>query len=235
MGSQAATTFIKNIRENLNEPLGSDTDLTVATAGTQWTNQTLLNHLNKSKNRLWDLVRRVREDYFLTTGYALSINAATKEYSLPADYRQLRGIKCTTSGYEYMNIRAVEMDSEEFKSADAVPASVNASVYDLLYVIVGNSKIKFANFPPTTLTLSLDYINSLPDFTLSGSSTIDVNDEQNDWLEARATYLALLKTPTDPRIAEWKGILQELTLMVIDSVSGRQIRDPQFVEIYDPY
>lgn len=234
MASPAATVLIKNVRINLNEPLAQDSDLLVASSGSNWLNSDLLVHLNRGKNRLWDLIRRVRENYFLTTGSSLSITSATKEFTLPTDFRQLVGIKCTTSGYEYLKFTASNTSDEEWKSRDAVPSGNSQNVDDLLYVIVGNSKIKFADYPPTSLTLSLDYINVLADFTLSASSTIDINDEQCDWLEAYVTKKALMKTPTDLRLPAWDAELDKLTLMVIDSVSGRQIRDAEYVEGYDP-
>lgn len=236
MGTKTAQDFIRNVRTNLNEAL-SDTDILVAGSGNKWTNTELLECVNKGKNRCWDIVRTVREDYFITLSASLSINSSAKEYALPAGFRQLAGIKCTTSGFEYLAFRSVEMSDDEFKSNDAISTTVsgNSSIAELLYVIVGNAKIKFANFPPGSLTLSYDYIGSIADFPLDASATAEINDELRDYIEAYATRQALTKFPGDARLPFWDGELRRLEPIVISNVSHRQLRDPQFVEAYDPY
>ena len=237
MGLIAATTFIKNIRFNLPEPI-ADGSLTDANAGTEWLNSELLENLNKAKDALWEIVKDVRDDYFETTGATISLVAATKEYSLATAFRQLRGIKITTSGYEYIQFRRVDQEADEFHVVDAYPATSNANYIDeLIYDIIGSSKIKFANFPPTALTASYDYIGVLSDFTLSDSSTLDLNDELREYMEAYATMISLGKKPTDKRLEFWMNEVKDVGRLhrsVIRRVAKRNIRESRRVQPYNP-
>jgi hypothetical protein len=99
MGSIPATTYIQNIRRNVNEPLLAS-DILDPSAGSTWVNDEILEALNKAKDDAWDIIRSVREDYFQVTGASVSLMATTKEYSLAAGFRQLKGLRITTSGYE---------------------------------------------------------------------------------------------------------------------------------------
>ena len=174
MGSQAATTYIQNIRRNLNEEI---TDLTTAGSGVNWTNTGLLEYLNKAKDRCWNIVRKAREDYFETTAdTSITLNTTTKEYTLPSGFRQLVGIKITQAGYESIKLRRVEQAVEEFKRRDALPSGSESD--DMIYDIIGVNTIKFADYPQASMTTSIDYIGIVADFTLSGSSTLAaINDE----------------------------------------------------------
>lgn len=233
MGSIAATTYIKNIRRNLNEEIGED-QLIIGGAGQNWTNTGLLEYLNKAKDRCWSIVRKAREDYFETTGdTGITLNSTTKEYTLPSGFRQLVGIKITQSGYESLKLRRVEQSQEEFKRRDALPSGNESD--DLIYDIIGVNTIKFADFPPTTLTTSVDYIGTVADFTLSASSTLAaINDEWKEFIEAYATWLALGKNPEDKRLAFWGAEVTRLSPETILNVSQRNLRDAKYVEPYDP-
>jgi len=235
MGSIAATTLIKNIRENLNEPV-LDSELTNADAGQQWKNSALLEHLNKGKDRLWDIIREVREDYFEeTSNTSVTLDGNTKIYSLPTNFRELISIKVTTSGYEYIGFRKVNQYNDEYKSLDKYTATSPNGTTEIIYDIVGTYKLKLANYPPATLATSIDYIKWLADYTLSASSTTDIMDEWREFMEGDATRRALMKTPTDPRLKTWqeevKGIL---TTNILKSVGKRDASARKYVEIFNP-
>lgn len=234
MGSLAATTFISNIRVNLNESHESAADLLVPTAGSQWKNSELLENLNKSKDRLWEIIREVREDYFLTIGTSLNLTASAKSYDLAAGFRQLKAIKATTAGYEDLQFESLDQSSREWKERDALPASANADAGILYYDIVGTAKILFCNFPPAAITAVYNYVGILSDFTLSASSTVDIGDELREFLEGYATWLSFAKTPTHIAVPWWKEHLPLLERRVVKSVSKRQIRDPKRVAPFNP-
>lgn len=232
MGSKSATTLITNIRDELNEPL-SASDLLVSTAGNIWTNSFLLENLNKGKDQLWDIIRRAREDYFQTSS-TISITTSTKEYALVSDFRQLKGLKCTTQGYEYLLFRRVDQGTEEFQIRDAAPSPGNVNANEMIYDIIAQAKLKFADFAPAALTLNYDYIQILADYTLSGSSTTNINDELLDYAEAYAIYLSLLKNPEDKRIPLWRDRIKSLEEDVFMGVSKRNIRESRYAPPYDP-
>lgn len=243
MGSIAATTFIANIRTNLSEPIDSSQN-EVATAGNEWTQSELLEYLNKAKDRLWDIIRKVREDYFVTVGASLTIAANTKKHNLAAGFRQLTAIKITSSGYEDITFRSLDQTTDEWKKRDAVALNDTDETGIFYYDIVeegGTHKLLLCNFPTRAYTAEYNYVGVLADFTLSASSTLALNDELREFLEGYATWLALAKKPTDPRLGFWKDHLfspnaqVNLHQRVIDSVSKRQIRDPKYVEPYDPH
>lgn len=233
MGSKDAVKLLTNVRSNLSEPL-SAADMLVAGAGSQWTNTELLEALNKGKDRLWDTIRMVREDYFQVAAVTpLSLVTTTKEYALVGAARQLVGIRCTTSGYEDIRFRRSDQSSREFQERNALPAGDNSNDRELIYDIVGTSTIKFADFPPTSLTVAYDYITYLSDYTLSGSSTVDINDELAEYMEAYATWKALGKMPSDTRLKYWASEVDRLETVALKSVSKRDIRESQYVEPYN--
>lgn len=232
--SIAATTFIKNIRTYLSEPLGSDAELETAGAGTLWLNSELLENLNKSKNKLVDLVRKVREDYFETLDATLNLNSTTKSYDLATLFKQLKGIRISTSGYEGLRFRFLEQETDKWKELDALP-SADDSADALYYDVVGTKKLLLANYPPATLTAKYNYIGGLADFTLSTLSTLDLEDDWREFLEGYAVWLSLAKSPTDQRLPFWKSHLGDLEQRVRDSVAKRQIRDAKRVQPFNPY
>lgn len=242
MGTLPATTLIKNIREQLTDNI-PDADLVLPDAGGQWRNSVLLEHLNKGKYRLEDLIRKVNENYFQQTGYAgVTLNATTKIYDLPTSpqFLQLASIKVTTPGYQYMNFREVDQYDDEFKQADRDSTSVAGNdVTEMIYAIVGTGKIKFANFPPATLETSIDYIAQLADYTLSINSTSEIMDSWREYMEGYACMLSLARIPTDPRYPFWvkqvegdeagRGVLER---KVLESVSQRDISGRKYVELF---
>ena len=243
MGSQAATTYIKNIRVNIGESI-ADSLLTDATSGSQWTNSEILEYLNKAKNRAWELVKGVREEYFLVTGdTSIALLASTKEYSLPADFRQIKNIKVTTSGYEYLEFRKVDIAAQEFIARDREPSGA-ITTDELIYDIIGTGKIKFADYPPASLATSLDYVKFVSDFTLATDSALtDINDEWREFIEAYATMLAVGKNAVkgDTRLAYWTARLTDrpgmdgLETKLVKSVSKRDIRGSEYVEAFSPF
>jgi hypothetical protein len=197
-----------------------------------------LEAVNKAKDDAWDLIRETREDYFQVTGASLSLTTATKEYALAAGFRQLKGLRITTSGYEYMRLRRVEQDTKEFQDRDAVPAGDSQNNDELIYCVIdtgGSSKLKLADYPPTSLTLLYDYITVLADMTLSGSSTVDINDEIRRYIEADATADLLSKDAGDKRLPTWTRRSERYEGRVKKSVSKREIRESSYVPPYNPY
>lgn len=235
--STDAITLIDGVRFYIEEPiLENKTD---GAAGGRYTQNQILASLNHGKNRLWDIFRTVKKDYFMTVGdTSLTLNATTKIYSFPATFRQLTALKVTTSGYESVRFRAIDMADQAFKLRDALPASSysdNGGASEILYCIVSTGKLRLADFPPTTLATSMDYIAWLADYTLSSNSTTEIPDE---WEEFMKKYAAMDLTMTTPESPIYKTIAAQVQAMIPaiqGSISYRQIRDPKFVEPYEIY
>ena len=230
MGSKDAITMLNNVRDNLSEFLSS-AEMTNPGAGNNWTNRMLLVNLNKAKDRVWVIIKMVRENYFQTSD-TITLNSSTKEYALATNFRHLIGIKCTTSGSESIIFRRASEQTVEFQTMDALPLNSGESTSELLYDIIAQAKIKFANYPPGALTVAYDYIPKLDDYTLSGSSTSNVDDEHTEFMEAYCTYKSLLKQPTDERIKYWLGEIQRLEKVVADSAKQRNQRESRRIEAF---
>ena len=228
MGSKDAITLIGNVRDNLSEPL-SAAEVLISTSGSTWTNAVLLKNLNKAKDRVWVIIKKVRENYFQVDD-TLSLVTGTKEYALATNFRHLIGLKCTTSGYESLRFRRSSQQSKEFQAVDALPANSDNSPGEMLYDVIAQSKIKFANFPPSSLTVAYDYIKLLADYTLSASSTSDVEDEHAEFMEAYCTYKSLLIQPSDVRIKFWVTEIKRLEMIVEESAKQRIQRESKRVE-----
>lgn len=234
MGTITATTIVQNIRDlYLGESVESS-QLTSASAGVEFLNSQILVKINQAKNRLWDIINRANENYFMVTGdtSSLALVASTKEYTLPARFWRLTGLKVTTAGYEHVQFKALKTSDAEFKLRDAIPSIENPDRRELGYCIVDSLTFKLCDFPPAALATSLDYIESLPDYALSGSSTVDLPDLWIEFIEKKAAFDLLIKKPEDKRRRELAAELRDMRPDIINSVSRRQIRDPIYVQPY---
>lgn len=230
--SETGQSLIRTIRYNLDENL-SDQDILSPDLGNKWTNTELLNRVNRAKDRAWQIIRGVREDYFITLGATLSLVAGTKSYNLATGFRQLVAIKCTSSGYETLAFRAVGMDQQEWKERDRIPSG-NSPGMELIYCIVSAEPSKFltADFPPTSLTAEYSYIGTATDYALNGSTSSELPDEVREYMEAYATMMAYGKYSSDPNRKFWEKEVERLEPKLIESVSRRQIRDSKRVTPY---
>ncbi len=234
MGAQTVDTFVHNVRLILNETVS---DNLTPTVGTTYLNSDILTAINKAKNRCCTIIRRTRKNYFLVTGAQLAVVTGTKEYQLAQYFKQLRGLKCTTSGWEYLEFREVEMDSVEFQERDALPATDTDDFDEMIYTIYGsapNAYIKFADFPPAVLTFTYDYVQAVPDITLVQGATFPIDDDCNEYIENYAALVMLKAAPGDPRYKEIQSLIPELKEDVVENSSSRQIRDAEYVEEYEP-
>lgn len=236
MGSIAATTIIKTIRDDYLLESIDPAQLTSDNAGTTWKNGQILRAINFGKDHAWTIIIKAREDFFLVLGdTSVPLDAATKTYSLPARFWQLKGIKATTSGYEMVDFEPLDRASEEFKRRDRFPQSGSAGNLILGYDIVGNRSLSLCDFPPATLATSIDYIETLADYTLSDSSTSNIPDHWIKYVEAWAAEYLLQSVPKDARYVAAKAKVLEYAPLMLDNMQPRQIRDPEYVETWSPY
>lgn len=227
MGPVDAITILNGVRDNLNEPLDGSL-MTDPVQGSTYTNQYLLHCLNKSLDRAWAVIKGVRENFFQISD-TITLSTSLKEFSLASDFRDLIGIKTTTSGYETLKFTRLSQETASFQYLDALPAS-GGTVSELFYAIIAQSKIKFATYPPAALTVAYDYIQRLTPYTLSAASTSNIDDEHQEFLEGYTTYKALLKNPGDQRIASWRPEISRLEENMMKSVKQRNQRESRRIE-----
>lgn len=235
MGSIAVTTFIKNIRSKfLNEQI-DDADLANPGAGTNWKNSEIVEYFNMAKDDLWDLVKNARLDYFeVTNATPLALVPGTKEYALASGFRQLVGIRVSTTGYEHVSFRRLGQATEEFRLRNSLAAGNSQGIAELVYDIIGTATLKLADYPPASMTVPYDYIGFIADVAIADLSISQINDEWRRYLEVRTAWWALQKNTADPRFAILDRSSKEYERKITESIAPRDISQPVYVEAFNP-
>lgn len=208
----------------------------------------LLSFINEGKDEVWSALKQMKENYFITPSqptdstqptYFPALSVATREYTLPADLRDIEFIEVTApSGYEEVEFRRVSMLHPDFRqarqAASAFHAQGNSSpltgtgIY--YFDVVGKSTFVLAQYPEVPFTLIIWYVKALPDIT--ASSTVD--EIIFPFSKHIATYavmkIRLMKAPDE--FAAWKTQWRD-ELISMTQGSDRNGSDPQFVADFE--
>ena len=208
-----------------------------------WTNAQLLIYLNRSKNRVWREVRKLKEDFFLIqrtstdgaltilgesyTASSFAIVAGTRTYTLPPDFVEMKLIEVTTSGYEFVRFQHLDLAKPEHRALRRLTDQYAPSVF--IFDLIGSVTMTIAPLSNTALDLRLSYIRRIADLA-DDTDVLDVPYELADAVEAYATAAAL-KQDRAPEAATWEATGREIVASAIGS-SARQITDPVFVDAF---
>ena len=144
-----------------------------------WSNAQIDRYVNRAKDRVWNRVKALNEDYFAVTRlstdgsvtilgetYATSsfqIVASVRDYTLPPDFSEMRLIEVTTTNYEDVRFTYQDMTKPEMRAMMEIVDNQVPAYF--LFDIIGERTMRIAPKSDTTLDLRLTYIQAFPDMT----------------------------------------------------------------------
>lgn len=201
----------------------------------------LMSYVNEGKDCVWNLLKDLDKEFFMqvsqsttpsASSYFAPLTSAAREYTLPSDCRSLEFIECRTSDYQTAEFIYAELNSEDFKQlrrAGAIPGTNNSASLRFLYTILGKDQFVLAQYPPTTLTLRLWYVRSIPDYE---SDTV-VDDIVFPYAKLIANYAvqrAMLSIQDPTQFTLWLASWKEDVKMMCQGAGDRDTSGPLFVE-----
>jgi len=201
--------------------------------------EVLLSYLNEGKDAVWGILKEAKQGHLETPSqfidsaklnYFGPIIPGTREYDLPADFRDMEFIECMTPGFEDTKFTYLRQNNPRYQEARkaATAGGSSSSISQFYYAILGNRTISFAQYLVNSLNLVLWYSRAIAD--------IDP-DEPIDGVimpypRLIATYGAKRATLGLQDLAlfdRWKEEWKEQILGAAASAGERQDADPEFV------
>lgn len=136
----------------------------------------VLDSINDGVAEVWAILKSFNQEYFghmsqstdpTALDYFPNLVVNQREYTLPADFREINYIECTTQSYTQMRFEYKTPQDQSFRDerslGDQLPGnSIPGQALGMAFTIVGKNTLVFAQYPPTTLAVTLWYIRSLP-------------------------------------------------------------------------
>ena len=208
-----------------------------------WTDATLNRMVNRSKDRVWLEVRKLKDDFFAVTRTSLDgvltivgdsydtasfrLVAGTRDYTLPPDLAELKTIEAVTSTYEWVRFTASDTARAAMRAAMEVTEQVDP--HGFLFDIIGERTLRLAPKSNRSLDLRLTYIAVVPDLTAE-TDTLEMPHPLYKAVEEYATASAL-KMDRDQNAAAWESS-GNATITTFIGAHSRQNQDPEYVEPY---
>jgi|SRR6185369_3871320 len=202
----------------------------------------LLGFLNEAKDSVWNILKNLEDEYFITPSQATNaagsyyfpaLNATTREYALPTDLREIKFIECLTPGFTGLTFAFRNLTDGDFRSlrrgANDGTTAITNNPETILYTVVGKKTIVFADYPPAALTLQIWYVRSIPDFEAADP----VDEVLYPYSKKIASYAAkaiMLATQDATQFQMWSAKWREDVIEIAQGADGRNGSDPVFVE-----
>lgn len=207
----------------------------------------LLQMLNEGKNEVWAILKGLRADYFMqsttyalvnanATNYFAPMSTSIREYTLPADFQEIKFIEILDYGYEDTEFIYRDMASAQWKDlrrANTNESGQNLEQFQLHYDIIARGTLILAEYPPIAYQMPvLWYVRMLPDF--DANDTLDqILYPFTSKIALYAAKLSMLTVQDQPMWQVWRDEWREGIKTVAGSAGPRQISDPQFVDSWD--
>ena len=184
-----------------------------------WSNENIRLFLNNAKDRCWLEIRKAREDYFNTTSTFTSAPNVI-DYTLPADFSEMRAFRCVTSGYEWLSPHYREQTHPDFRSALAETQATTPG--HLYYTLLAARTLRLVPKTDVTLSWSIDYVSSPPDLVAEA----DVLDLSHPLYKAVQEFAAAeaMQMDRDPNAASYEA-RGNATIALWLGVNDRQSTD----------
>jgi hypothetical protein len=197
--------------------------------------------LNEGKDEVWMILKTLNEQYFIVPSQATDSSAdyyfgplsnTVRQYTLPEDFREMKFIEVITQGYTDLRFIYTNLINEGFRrqresANDSLTPEPNQEQF--LYTIIGKDQFVMADFPPTTITLTLWYVRGLPDFEMSDQ----VTEILFPYLKKIAMYASKLAMASDMDQNQWniwKTEWKDSVIQICQGGAPRNQSDALFVE-----
>lgn len=196
----------------------------------------LMSHINEGKDEVWALLKSLDDQYFVVRSqatvaandyYFAPLTTGAREYTLPSDFREVKLIEVTTSGYT--DVRFVYRDAHHPDFAEArrganYSNAANGSCGIYYYTIYGKSTFALANYPEAAMTLVLWYVRALADY--EAADTVD--EILFSFAKKIAEYAAMkvmLVQQDQSQFEEWQKVWRQDVLSVATAANHRNQSD----------
>lgn len=183
-----------------------------------WTNAQLNQYINEAKDRVQTEVQKEQEDFWdiirtsldgtvtLASGDSFDCSlfrliASDITYSVPKDVREIRTIRCVTSGYEWVSFFHRKQNDPDFRGARAMVDPVSPAT--LFWDLYGESGLLVVPKIDTTLDLELTYTPVIPDL-VNDSDTLEMPHPLYIAVQEYATASAMMMD-SSPNAAAWEA------------------------------
>ena len=179
-------------------------DLLDESTASFWSNAQLTRYINRAKDRVWNRVKALNDDYFIVTRsstdgsltilgetYAASsfqIIASTRDYTLPPDFSEIKLVEVITANYE--DVRFVYRDLSHPEMRALLEITDNQTPSSFVFDILGERTMRIAPMSNTTLDLRLTYVQAFADLS-SDTDTLTMPHPLYLAVEHYATSFAL--------------------------------------------
>ena len=150
-----------------------------------WTDAQLNRYINRARDRVWNEVRKLGEDYYMVTRPAadgtltilgesfdcsgLGITVGGTTLTLPQDFAEVKLIQVTTGGYENIRVEYRDLTHPDMRDAMDVPSNITPSIY--YFDVIAERTLRYAPKSDTALSLSITYVQRFDDLS-SDSDTL---------------------------------------------------------------
>lgn len=216
-----------------------------------WSDAQLNRYINRSKDRVLNRLRGLKDDAYLTIAMAstegtlnfegelyspsvqLRLAVGTTDYLLPPDFLELVSLAAITSGYEFTRFEYRHLNDPLFRDAWALLENQTPS--GLFYITVtGSRTLRIVPKSDTGMDLRIVYIQRSADLASDGTEMTSIPYPLYLAVEEYATALAL-KQDHNPDAAAFEAAGNQIMTEFIGS-DGRQIQDVMTAGGYlDPY
>lgn len=208
-----------------------------------WTDAQLNRYINRAKDRVWNRVKALNEDYFTVTrsstdgsltilsesynASSFAIAADTRDYTLPPDFSEMKLIECITDSYE--DIRFVYRDLARPDMRAMLELADSQTPGGFFFDIIGERTMRIAPMSSVALDLRITYVQSFA----------DLSDDTDELTMPHPLYLAVeeyaiaraLRQDRNPDAAAAEAAGDK----IIAEMFGAHHRQTQDVEIADAY
>lgn len=203
----------------------------------------LLRSTNRAKDRVWNEVKRLKDDWFvtsrtsldgtltiLTESYAATgfeLVAGTREYTLPFDVSEVKLIEVITSGYEWVKFIHADLTSVAMRALRE--ETENQSPGAVYFDLVGERTLTIASKLDTTLDLRLWYVPILDDLVID-TDTLQMPHPLYTAVEEFATARSLVQDRA-AEAATW----EQMGLATVQRFMAAHRRQTQDIERVVPF
>lgn len=137
-----------------------------------WTDDQIDRVINRARDRVWNEVRKLDEDYFMVTRTAsdgaltilgesftastLAVAVSGTSITLPHDFAEMKLILVTTSGYEWVRFEHRDLTHPDMRDAlDMTDTTTPGTFY---FDIIAERTLRYAPKSDTALNLSITYV-----------------------------------------------------------------------------
>lgn len=209
----------------------------------------LMSYINEAKDEIWALLKQLKDDYF--EGFTQSTNSSAdhyfpnltsnqRVYSLPGDFHSITWIEVTTQGYTGSKFRYAKANSSDFRNARTRSNTLGTpdpdnNIQEYIYTLItqnGTQTLVLADYPQTTLAVTIWYTYALPDYEMSDTIS-DILFPFSKKIAEFASQRVLRADQDASAFATYKADWRDSIVSLVQTAEEKNDSDAEFVEDFE--